>query len=349
MIKKLFNGVLCSLLWVYYSYSETTDNLLEEYTDENINIVGNPYGMSGAEITTGNEGLGGGTRTYEMDVSEFTDIQSIEYGSTVYSHISNRTVPACANTTGDCRDEFSITVRLYENNILQETYSHSYENITWTGKRLFEYSQDVSQLNFNVAEMELYGSDLGYFSGYYGMGFSDMYFTAQYNPIEIITDMILDTAENVALDVETSFNIVVEDTFFEPVEINIDIVDVMIEPTMEMEMPEIEPIEEIQEIEMEVEEIEIDVQEVRQEVAEQIMDQQTDKMSAESQTIQIGLMVALSNTGYDYSDQTIQETLKYEDTTLITDNLVIQDNNANLMGYYDYLKMNRLVDSQWQR
>jgi hypothetical protein len=343
MIKNFLSGVSLLLLWVSLSYSETTDNLLEEYTDENINIVGNPYGMSGAEITTGNQSQQGGTRTYEMDLSEYENIQSIEYGSTVYSHISNRTVPSCNNTSGDCRDDFSITVKLYQDNVLEQSYTHSHSGINWTGKQLFEYSQDVSDINFNTAELELYGIDRGYYSGYYGVGFSDMYFTAEYNPIEIITDIIMDAVENVTLDIEDTVSVVIEDTFFQPMEIEIEVVDVMVEP--EIELQEVETIEEIPEIET----IEIDIQEVKVEVAEKIMDQQTDKMSAESQTVQLGLMVALSNTGYDYTDQTITETVSYTDTTLITDNLVIQDSNANLIGYYDYLKINEMVNSQWQR
>ena len=59
--------VVCwlSLLVSLSSKSEevTTENLLKDSTDTNINDVGtsnNSYGMEGAEFTTGNESLGGG-------------------------------------------------------------------------------------------------------------------------------------------------------------------------------------------------------------------------------------------------------------------------------------------------
>ena len=43
----------------------TTNNLLtNSFTDTNINVVGNNYGMTGAEITTGNQSQGGGSRDY---------------------------------------------------------------------------------------------------------------------------------------------------------------------------------------------------------------------------------------------------------------------------------------------
>jgi hypothetical protein len=367
MTIRYLSGLLLLLFWATVSYSEqqTTENLLEEYTDTNINVVGNPYGMSGAEITTGNQSQGGGTRTYDIDLSEYENLEQIEYGSTVYSHISNDRVPACANTTSDCRDDFSITLKLYNDNELQETYANVYEGITWTGNQIFEYSQDVSELTFNTAELELYGIDRGYYSGYYGVGFSDTYLKAQYNPLDIVTDLILDVVEDISLDVDTSFTVVIEDTFFEPIEIEIEMIDIMVEPTIELELPELEMIEEIPELEIvevemqeieaeieqleaEVQEVEVDVQEVKQQVAEKIMAKFEDKMSVESQTIALGLMVALSNTTYDYTEQTITETIAFEDTAFIIDNIAIQETNSNLYGYMDYFKMNEMIDQQWQ-
>jgi len=120
-----------------------TDNLLDEYTDTNVNVVGNNYGMTGAEITTGHEGLGGGSRVYDIELTQ-DNIQEIEYGSKVYSHISNATVPLCANTSGDCKDEFKITVKLFKDGELQEQFTHNYQGINWTGSQDYLYTQDVS-------------------------------------------------------------------------------------------------------------------------------------------------------------------------------------------------------------
>ena len=177
----------------------TTNNLLNTYTDTNINIVGNDYGMTGAEITTGNQSQGGGSRVYDIDVSDYDDIQEIDYGSTVYSHSSNSSVPLCANTTSDCKDEFKITVSLYNNGVLVKNYTHNYYNINWTGSQDYSYNQDVSSLTFNTAELELYGMDAGYTTGYYGPGFSDMFFTATYNQIANVINTIINTIEQTTI------------------------------------------------------------------------------------------------------------------------------------------------------
>ena len=211
--------VVCwlSLLVSLSSKSEevTTENLLKDSTDTNINDVGtsnNSYGMEGAEFTTGNESLGGGSRNFDIDLSEYKNIDSIKYGSTVYSHISNSNLPACANTTGDCRDEFKITVNLYNNSVLVKTYTHNYYDINWSGSKAYEYTQDVASVVFNSAELELYGIDAGYPSGYYGPGFSDYYFTATYKIIETVIDQVLDSIE---MDlIETSYEMY-EDISFE--------------------------------------------------------------------------------------------------------------------------------------
>jgi hypothetical protein len=102
----------------------TTENLLGESTDTNINDVttsGNNYGMTGAEFTTGNQTLGGGSKTFDIDLSQYENIDLVEYGTNVYSHISNSNLPTCANTTGDCRDEFKITVNLYNEKLIPIT------------------------------------------------------------------------------------------------------------------------------------------------------------------------------------------------------------------------------------
>ena len=177
----------------------TTENLLNTYTDTNINIVGSDYGMTGAEITTGNQSQGGGSRVYDIDVSNYDDIQEIDYGSTVYSHSSNSSVPLCANTTSDCKDQFKITVNLYNDGVLTKSYTHNYSDINWTGSQDYIYNQDVSSLTFNTAELELYGMDAGYTTGYYGPGFSDMFFTATYNQIANVINTIINTIEQTTI------------------------------------------------------------------------------------------------------------------------------------------------------
>jgi hypothetical protein len=142
-----------------------TSNLVDSYTDTNINVVSitnNSYGMTDAEITTGNQTQGGGSRVYDIDLSSYDNIQEIDYGSTVYSHNSNSTVPDCANTTGDCKDEFKITVNLYSSGTLVKNYTHNYTSMNWTGSQDYSYNQDVSAITFDSADLELYGIDRGF-------------------------------------------------------------------------------------------------------------------------------------------------------------------------------------------
>ena len=260
--------VVCwlSLLASLSSKAETvtTENLLGESTDTNINDVStsnSSYGMQGAEFTTGNQSLGGGSKTFDIDLSQYENIDLIEYGSGVYSHSSNTSVPACSNTTGDCRDEFKITVSLYNDSVLVKTYTHNYYDINWAGYKLYEFSQDVSNVVFNSAELELYGMDAGYTGGYYGPGFSDYYFTATYEIIEIVIDQVLDQIEMDLVDVsydmyeDISFEIDIQDPqgdmlSFEFDLVEPDMVDMQIDaPVME----EMAPMEEIQmDIDMEM-------------------------------------------------------------------------------------------------
>lgn len=183
----------------------TTSNLVSssEYTDTNINVVSETnktYGMQGAEFTTGNQSMDGGTRVYTREFTE-QNKQSVDYGVTVYSHGSNRVVPACENTTSDCRDDWSLTVSLYNEDQLVDTISHSYTGIDWSGSRDYTWTQDVSSLDFNYGVLSLYGIDRGYNSGYYGPGFSDPYARLTYNVIEhiinrVVTQVEMQTVQN---------------------------------------------------------------------------------------------------------------------------------------------------------
>jgi hypothetical protein len=271
--------VVCwlSLLVSLSSKSEevTTENLLKDSTDTNINDVGtsnNSYGMEGAEFTTGNESLGGGSKNFDIDLSEYENIDSIKYGSTVYSHTSNSNLPACTDTTYDCRDEFKITVNLYNNSVLVKTYTHNYYDINWSGSNTYEYTQDVTSVVFNSAELELYGIDAGYPSGYYGPGFSDYYFTATYKIIETVIDQVLDSIEMDLIETsyemyeDISFEIDIQDPQGDMLSFEFDLVepemvDIQIEAPM---MEEIAPVEEMQT------ELDIDMNMEMEEIADEI-------------------------------------------------------------------------------
>ena len=267
----------------------TTSNLIDSYTDTNINVVSttnNSYGMTGAEITTGNQTQGGGSRVYDIDVSSYDNIQEIDYGSTVYSHISNETVPDCANTTGDCKDEFKITVNLYSSGTLVKNYTHNYTSMNWSGSQDYSYNQDVSAITFDSADFELYGIDRGYNSDYYGPGFSDIFFNITYNQIAEIINTITAVVEyetikttdeyvysseyvppppeiifdDVVVDLDTSFEMEFENFEGDVVSFEIEIVEADT-GDFEIEMTTFED-----DLEVEVETIEIDMEEMVEEL-----------------------------------------------------------------------------------
>jgi len=154
----------------------------------------------------------------------------------VYSHNSNTSVPLCANTTGDCKDQFKITVRLYDSGVLTKQYTHNYSGIDWAGSRDYSYNQDVSNLSFNTAELELYGIDAGYTSGYYGPGFSDMFFIATYNQIATIVNTIINTIEQTTIKQTTEY--VYSSEYLPPVEVVYEPMPIDISFDMEFQDPE---------------------------------------------------------------------------------------------------------------
>jgi hypothetical protein len=255
----------------------TTENLLGKSADTNINdvtISGTDYGMTGAEFTTGNENLGGGSRTFDIDLSEYENIDLIEYGSNVYSHTSNQSLPICSNTTGDCRDEFKITVNLYNDNVLVKTYTHNYYDIDWSGTKSYNYSQTTIDLVFNSAELELYGMDAGYPNGYFGPGFSNPYFKATYEVIDIIINEVLTSVEmnfiestvNIYEDftvdiqfediqgdvVSVEFDMITPETFDVQIEEPV-IEEIMIEPAVEEIEIEMDMTDMVEELDVEIE------------------------------------------------------------------------------------------------
>ena len=289
----------------------TTSNLIDSYTDTNINVVSttnNSYGMTGAEITTGNQSQGGGSRVYDIDVSSYDNIQEIDYGSTVYSHSSNSTVPDCANTTGDCKDEFKITVNLYSSGVLVKNYTHNYTAMNWTGSQDYSYNQDVSAITFDSADLELYGIDRGYTSDYYGPGFSDMFFNITYNQISEIINTITSYVEyttvkntdeyvysseyvppppepvynDVVIDIDTSFEIEFENFEGDIVSFEIDLVETE-SGEIEVQMTTFE-----EDVEVEVEIIELDMEEMVEDldVEVEIAEVESDSEDASEPTVE---------------------------------------------------------------
>jgi len=149
-----------------------------------------------------------------------------------------------------------------------------------------------------------------------------------------------------------------------PEEIEIEVIEEQPEEIVEeqpeeiVEEPQEETIEEVAEDtvdEPEQEEVEEtttekpNAREMKQKIAKKIIASQKDKMSVESQTTQLALMIVLADTDFNsYTDKELLDRQFYEDVNLYLDQNMIEDTNLDLF-YMDYLGMNELVDLQWQR
>ena len=170
----------------------TTDNY-------NVNTLG------GGQVTS--EYVELGTNLTEAEIQAgFT----LNYGVRVQSHGSNANVPYCSATSGDCKDVFRITTRLYQadpnggnlSNILIGTYNR-YETLTFSNFRNYSYTEDIGANNYTEiwGQMELWGVDAGYHKNVYGPIFSQPFMTLTYDVLttvtETITQLVLSTQETV--------------------------------------------------------------------------------------------------------------------------------------------------------
>ena len=412
------------LVCSYSSKAEEIDtgNLVppaDEWTLENkasTNSCSYSGQLQDGEVCTGSSSIRGGYnendggRIISDDISLINQGLSVEeiqqgfdyqYGSSIESHISNTNVPSCSNTNGDCKDYFTITVRLSdEAGTVFRTHEHTVE-MDYVGVRDYSYNQTLEQNNYlDVSfQMDIWSVDAGFTSGFYGGIISDPFFSVQYQTVEIITDIIDDIVNDIIFDDIDTDDMTVDvsiDDFFEedisfeidfaPIEdldITVDVVSIDDLPEIEIDMEttetiEVEVVEEQTEemIEEQIEEtieepIEETVEEsvdepeqeeaeeveaerpepkeIKQKIAKKIIASQKDKMSVESQTTQLALMIVLSDTDFNsYTDKELVDRQFYEDVNLYLDQNMIEDTNLDLF-YMDYLGMNELVDLQWQR
>ena len=412
------------LVFWYSSKAEEIDtgNLVppaDEWTLENkasTNSCSYSGQLQDGEVCTGSSSIRGGYnendggRIISDDISLINQGLSVEeiqqgfdyqYGSSIESHVSNTNVPSCSNTNGDCKDYFTITVRLSdEAGTVFRTHEHTVE-MDYVGVRDYSYNQTLEQNNYlDVSfQMDIWSVDAGFTSQMYGGIISDPFFSVQYQTVQIITDIIDDIVNDIIFDDMDTDDMTVDvsiDDFFEedisfeidfaPIEdldITVDVVSIDDLPEIEIDMEttetiEVEVVEEQTEemIEEQIEEtieepIEETVEEsvdepeqeeaeeveserpepkeMKQKIAKKIIASQKDKMSVESQTTQLALMIVLSDTDFNsYTDKELVDRQFYEDVNLYLDQNMIEDTNLDLF-YIDYLGMNELVDLQWQR
>jgi len=216
--------------------TEKTDQLIDTATVTNSNISTNCSWANSADFCTGNQSVGGGSKTYNFDLSDYQNKTGVDYGAKVFSHNSNANVPLCNATNNDCKDEFKVTVKLLNNGSITETYTHNYTSMNWIGSQNFSYSQDVSSLTFDSASLELYGMDSGYFSGYFGPAFSDTFFNLTYNNISEIINQIITQVEMTTIKTATEYTY--DSQYIPPPPVEVDYTDYTVDAgvTFEFEL-----------------------------------------------------------------------------------------------------------------
>jgi hypothetical protein len=216
----------CCLVFPFPSSSEeTTPNLLSnpgfesstntstvpDWTATGDGYICNSCGPAGGNaIKSGSEGA-----TIKQSVNLFEEMTKgeinngfeMKYGTDVWSHNSNATVPACgsAGSGQDCKDAFSITLDIKDAaGTLLHKFEHIYEDQSWTGWDIstFDFTQTIPSNSFSsaIATLELYGIDSGYTgSSLYGPRADNTFLTATYTP-QFILDSI-NTAMEQTLDI----------------------------------------------------------------------------------------------------------------------------------------------------
>lgn len=191
-------------------------------------FVGDTCGPAGGNcLQTGNESTQGGTVTQSVDLfDKLTKDQinsgfDIKYGSQVYSHPSNTSVPLCSQTTGDCKDSFSITLDIKDSagNLLHK-FEHIFNDINFSGWNTtdFFFQQTIPENNYtsSIATLELFGIDKGFESGTFGPAFDNTSIKAIYTAIDFIVsqtvEQVISTSTQVATEERSTTTVTTEET-----------------------------------------------------------------------------------------------------------------------------------------
>ena len=313
-MKQLCLVFLLLFFLVSHSNSQSTEEIdsTDYIQDMDSFSTSGSTSISGGKYKTGHATAGGGTYTEEFDlqtqmsISEINSGFDLKYGVTVNSHVSNSRLGTCGSLTqnSDCRDIFKLTINLFDSNVLQQTFEHEVE-LDFTGNRDYAYSQTIAPNNYYslTGEMQLYGIDAGYHSGYHGPQFSDPYLTTHWEITHLLNEEILNILEHSDILDTNDFDtvdVVVESPQGEI----IDTMTIEVEQNMEMAMeidteidiPVIE-VEELPEISMEIEEM--------SDVEESSMERETEQTGSgqEESTSNEGANEVGSNTEAQQDDE----------------------------------------------
>jgi hypothetical protein len=284
--------------------STSTSTVPNWDTSGSVNVCDTCGPFGGNALQTGPEPNGG---TVSQSVDLFTKMNEQEinegftmnYGSHVFSHQSNETVPACDSdpTNGpDCRDTFSITLDIKDSGgVLLHKFEHEFKEITWTGWNTtdFFFNSTVPKNEYTsaIATLELFGIDSGFTNGFFGPAFDNVALTVTHTnmiveQITTITEELIQTAIETIEDTSTidttdvaevettsepevveSFEITVSDGFGE----TIDNFEISVDNNMEITIEPIGPEPTAAEVEIETTVAEVETQieaEVETQVAE---------------------------------------------------------------------------------
>jgi hypothetical protein len=192
-------------------------SLIEFATSGDATSVADTNFCDPGEFCTGAQG---GTYSTTIDVTDEMSIAEINagfdlaYGVKVNSHPSNAVLPTCDQTSGDCQDNFNLTLTLTENDEVRQTYEHEFV-LDYSGLREYEFEQTVVSNSWVELSMllELYGQDAGYPTGLYGPQFTDPWLTTSYNAISYITEQIVTIVQD---DMDDVIEEILEEVMEEP-------------------------------------------------------------------------------------------------------------------------------------
>jgi len=217
--------LVCCLAFHSSSFSEeTTNNLLSNpgfesstntSTVPNWTATGDGYICNSCGPAGGNALKSGGEGATvkqsvdlfdEMTEGEINNGFDLKYGTDVWLHSSNATVPTCgsAESGQDCKDAFTITLDIKDSSgTLLHKFEHIYEDQSWTGwdRSTFDFTQTIPSNSFSsaVATLELYGIDSGYTgNSLAGPRADNTFLTATYTPQAVLDS--INTAMEQTLD-----------------------------------------------------------------------------------------------------------------------------------------------------
>ena len=178
---------------------------MSEFTRDGKTSIGTGSGCSSGEFCTGG-GQEGGTFGTTFNLQQNMTIDDInrgfdlDSGVDVKSHPSNVVVPNCVNTlqsSPDCKDIFSLTIKLYDSSAVGSNLVHQFEHeveLDFSGLRSYTFNDVVPENTYTAltGEFFLFGIDAGFPSGRFGPSFSNPSLTTTFDVVTLIETEIID-------------------------------------------------------------------------------------------------------------------------------------------------------------